>query len=258
MIGRICLTVSMLHSGIGVANPAQADNWGSIRGQIIVEGEIPERKLLIAKDSGIKDKEVCAKEDHYAEDLLIDKESRGLANVFVYMARKPKLIHPDLAKPATESMEVTYKGCQLVPHCLICRTDQLIEIGSEDSLAHNTHIYPVKNDPIGSITAPNSTFNPTVQFSRAESYPFKASCDYHPWITGYWLIVDHPYAVLTDNDGKFQIDQLPVGEYTFRIWHERPGAIEKTFNITVTAGDTLELPTMKLPLTRLESPTGAN
>ncbi len=234
---------------------SNADEWGSIRGQIVVDGEIPERQLLIAKDSGIKDKEVCAAEDHYAEDLLIDNESRGLANVFVYLAKKPKSIHPDLVEPATEALSVTYKGCQLVPHCVICRTDQRLEIGSDDGVAHNPSTRPFRNSPLGSLLAANSKFLLSVQYKRAESLPFAAGCDYHPWIKGYWLIVDHPYAALTDKDGKFQIDQLPVGEHTLKIWHERPGYLEKSFRITVTAGDAVELPTMKLDLTRLEKPT---
>jgi hypothetical protein len=31
---------------------SNADEWGSIRGQIVVDGEIPERQLLISKASG--------------------------------------------------------------------------------------------------------------------------------------------------------------------------------------------------------------
>ena len=237
---------------------SRADEWGSIRGQIVVEGEIPERQLLIAKDSGIKDKEVCAAEDHYAEDLLIDKKSKGLANVFVYLANKPNSIHPDLIEPETEAVTVTFKGCQLVPHCLICRTDQRGEIGSDDGTVHNAHLYPSKNAALGvSVLPQKSDFRIKFQYHKAESFPFKASCDYHTWIRGYWLIVDHPYAALTDKDGKFSIDQLPVGEHTFKIWHERPGYLEKSFKITVTAGDAVELPTMKLDLTRLEKPTAS-
>jgi hypothetical protein len=248
-MSRLTLIVAaILWPGVSL----QADDWGSIRGQIVVEGGIPERLLLIARGADIKDKEICAAENHYAEDLIIDKESKGLANVFVYLAKKPKSIHPDLIEPSTEAVPVTYKGCQLVPHCLICRTDQRIEIGSDDGTAHNPQIYPLKNQPLGSALAPNSSFKMEVQCRRAESMPFKASCDYHAWITGYWLIIDHPYAALTNTDGNFSIDNLPVGEHQFKIWHERVGYLENQYKVAVSGGDPVELPVMKLEITRLQ------
>ena len=242
-----------LHCGIAIA-----DEWGSISGQIVVEGDIPDRVLLIPKNSDIKDREICSAEDHFAEDLLIDKESNGLANVFVYLYKPPKRIHPDLIEPSTEALPVTYRGCQLVPHCLICRTTQRIEIGSDDALAHIPIYYPQKNPKNGLLLPSKSNFKIEVRCKQAESFPFKVSCDFHVWISGYWLIVDHPYAALTDKNGMFQIDKLPIGEHTFRIWHERPGYLEKSFKITVTAGDAVELPTMKIDLTRLEKPTKSN
>lgn len=75
---------------------AHADDWGTISGQIVVEGDVPDPVLLFAKDDDIKDKEVCATKDHYAEVLIVDPQTKGLANVFIYLAKKPKLIHPDL------------------------------------------------------------------------------------------------------------------------------------------------------------------
>lgn len=234
---------------------SQADEWGSIRGQIVVEGEIPERQLLIAKDANVKDQQVCAAKDHYAEDLLIDKESRGLANVFVYLAKKPKSIHPDLVEPGKSDVSFAHEGCQFMPHCLVVRVGQTIQIGNEDAISHNTHAYPSRNSVISVGFAPMMKEPLPYRCRIAEAFPFKVGCDYHPWMIGYWLIVDHPYAALTDKDGKFQIDQLPVGEHTFKIWHERSGYLERSFKITVTAGDAVELPTMKLDLIRLEVPT---
>ena len=198
---------------------------------------------------------MCAAQDHYAEDLLIDQDSKGLANVFVYLYKAPKKIHPDLIEPATENVSFTHKGCQLVPHCLVARVGQVIQIGNEDVIPHNTHVYPTRNSVISALFAPMMKKPLPYRGRQAESFPFKVGCDFHPWMSGYWLIVDHPYAALTDKDGKFQIDKLPVGEHAFRIWHERPGYLEKSYKITVTAGDAVELPTMKLDLTRLEVPT---
>ena len=50
-------------------------------------------------------------------------------------------------------------------------------------------------------------------------------------MTAYVLILDHPYAVVSDKDGKFKIEKLPVGELEFRYWHERAGYLIKTVKI---------------------------
>ena len=70
-----------------------------------------------------------------------------------------------------------------------------------------------------------------------ESRPVKVSCDIHTYMTGWWVVVDHPYAAITDADGKFHIDNLPVGKHDFIIWHEKAGYVEKKFTVDVKEGD---------------------
>ncbi len=69
-----------------------------------------------------------------------------------------------------------------------------------------------------------------------------------------WLVIDHPYAARADKNGKFQIDNLLVGEHNFRIWHERFGDINKEYKVSVTAGDRVELPAGSVGLDKLSSP----
>lgn len=234
---------------------SQADDWGSIRGQIVVDGEIPERRLLIVKGAEIKDKEICAAEDHFAEDLVIDKESKGLANVFVYLASKPKSIHPDLEIVPKESVSIKCKGCQYVPHCAVLRTTQTIQVVHDDLISHHTTCLPLKN-PIKSQLVPTSDQDPEIfTFGKPEPIPMKVVCNYHPWMSGYWLVVDHPYAALSDKDGRFSIDNLPVGEHQLKIWHERVGYMERKYKVTVAAGEPLELPVMKLDVSRFKNPS---
>lgn len=233
---------------------APADEWGTITGQIVVEGDVPEPVLLHAKDANIKDKEVCATKDHYAEDLIVDPQTKGLANVFIYLWKKPKLIHPDLVEPTNPEVSLKFKDCQFEPHCLIVQTTQKISVSSEDPIAHNTHIYPLKNQAIGTLIGPRHQRAELVRMRTAERLPIKVTCDFHPWIQGYWLVVDHPYAALTDKEGRFKIEHLPVGEHKFLIWHERAGTLEKDFKVTVTAGEPVELPVMKIDINRLKKP----
>ncbi len=223
---------------------AHAEEWGTISGQIIVEGEVPDPELLIPKDANIKDREVCAAKDHYAEDLIVDKQTRGLANVFIYLARKPKLIHPEMMQAKESEVNLRIRGCQYDPHCFIVRTSQTVTFYIEDPVAHNVQIYPARNSPLGGLASPKGS----IRLRLAESFPFKVTCGYHPNMQAHCLVVDHPYATLTDREGRFEMKHLPAGEHKFRIWHERHGMLEKEFKITVTTGRTVELPVIKVDI----------
>jgi hypothetical protein len=54
--------------------------------------------------------------------------------------------------------------------------------------------------------------------------PFK--CDVHKWMNAYAGVVDHPYFAVTDENGRFAIDNLPPGEFVIEAWHERYGTQE--------------------------------
>jgi Carboxypeptidase regulatory-like domain len=51
--------------------------------------------------------------------------------------------------------------------------------------------------------------------------PFK--CDVHPWMNAYIGVVPHPYYAVSGEDGTFQIEKLPPGDYTIEAWHEELG-----------------------------------
>jgi len=216
-----------------------ADDWGTVTGQVIVSGNVPAAELLHKQGADIKDKEVCAAADTYKDDLVINPTSKGLANVFVYLSKAPKSIHPDLkdADPATVVFD--QKNCVFSPHALIARTGQTVEVISGDAVAHNTHTYPLKNAGTNVLIAPATAkgSGQKIAIKSAEILPFKVACDFHPWMTAYWLAVDHPYAAVTDADGKFTIPNLPAGDHEFRIWHEKVGYINRKYTVKVKAGD---------------------
>ena len=67
--------------------------------------------------------------------------------------------------------------------------------------------------------------------------PFK--CDVHGWMNAYVGVLDHPYFAVTGDDGKFDIGNLPPGDYVVEAWHEMLGT--QTQNVTVAESATAEL-----------------
>jgi hypothetical protein len=54
------------------------------------------------------------------------------------------------------------------------------------------------------------------------------SCSIHPWVIAYVLPRDNPYIGLSDEDGSFEITNLPAGKsLEFQVWHERANGFMK-------------------------------
>jgi hypothetical protein len=47
------------------------------------------------------------------------------------------------------------------------------------------------------------------------------TCSIHPWEAAWLVVTGHPYVALSQTDSSFFLRNLPVGKWTFRLWHER-------------------------------------
>lgn len=226
---------------LGFVSSANAQ-WGGIKGKVVFEGDLPALKDLVTKgDAAARDAAVCAAKGVPDETVVVDPTSKGVANVVVYLRRKPSKIHPNLAKPAEATVTLDQVNCQFIPHVLAVRADQKVKVISSDAVAHNTRCVPLKNQGFNFLLSPMDSKGVEVPFQTGETLPVEIRCDIHPWMKGYWMITDHPYVAVTDKDGVFQIDNLPAGDNEFRVWHEGPGYLEKSLEVKVADGKVTEL-----------------
>lgn len=42
----------------------------------------------------------------------------------------------------------------------------------------------------------------------------------HVWMNAELMVVPHPYYTVTDESGKFELDEVPPGSYEIVAWHE--------------------------------------
>ena len=239
---------------VAVANQTKAGtgDWGTIKGQVLADGNVAPLKLLVTKgDAAAKDSAVCAAQDVPDESLVVDAKTGGIANVVVYLQKKPAKVHPELAKSKAPTVVFDQKGCRFLPHVLLVRTDQEVTVLSGDAVAHNTHTYPLKNKQENFVVSPSDRVGVKVPpQSLVERLPSKVGCDIHPWMQAWWVILDHPYAAVTKEDGTFEIKDLPVGDHVFTVWQEKAGYLNKSYTVTVKAGDN-DLKPIKIPVKTL-------
>lgn len=233
------------------ASVVRADDFGSISGQVIYDGTPPEGKILVKKgDPAAKDSAVCAAADLPDEGLVIDKETKGIANVFIYLEKAPAKVHPDMKKPKEAEVVFDQKNCQFLPHALIVNAEQGVRVKSGDPIPHNTHLGGIYNSDNKTIAANDRA---GVLFKvKAEKIPVSVKCDVHSFMTAYWLVLPHGYGTATDTQGNFKIENLPAGKHEFRIWHEKVGFIDRKFAVTVKAGEETKLDAVKVAPTKFK------
>ena len=61
-------------------------------------------------------------------------------------------------------------------------------------------------------------------------------------MVAYWVILDHPYAAISDENGNFEIKDLPVGTHEFNVWQESAGYLDKKYTVNIKDGNNQEKP----------------
>ena len=226
-----------------------AEEFGDISGQFLLEGPI-ERQFPLVVAGGFPGlfKEVPD------EQLVVDKASKGIANVYVYLRRAPAMEDP-VPAPAVEKepeVVITVKDYRYEPHAVVVRTSQKLRFVSRSPSMESVHTYTLANPQQNFFLKALDPKGVTLGFEKGETLPMPVKSDTRPWMHTTILVVDHPYAAVTDREGKFTIRGLPAGEHSFRVWHERPGFIDREWKVQVVGGKLTEIAPIQVPAAKLE------
>jgi hypothetical protein len=212
-------------SSTAPAAAVKAEGWGTLKGRVVFGGDPPQRPVLQDKGKAVKDPEVCAKDAPIlSERLVVDSGTKGVKNVFVYLGR-PTSVNEDAKKAAAASKVVfDQKGCVFFPHSLAVMTGVQVTVKSSDPITHNTNIQlrALQSNP---TLAPGAHIEVTP--SSPERTPGRVSCSIHPWMEAYWMILDNPYYAVTDDQGNFEIKNVPAGTQKVTVWQEAVGFVTK-------------------------------
>ena len=237
------------------------DGWGSLSGRVTYDGDPPAPVSLLPEINDLKNPEdkACCKagpaHQKVKQNWVVDPKSKGVANVFVWI--KPpndKVVLPihkdDQERKDTVVMDQPF--CAFVPHVValypqyhdgkkLVSTGQKFLVKNSSIVAHN--VRGTTTEKFG-----NKPFNYNMPSKDEREYTFKPQpnpitlqCDLHKFMSGYVMILDHPYFAITKADGTFTIPRVPAGaEVKLMAWHEEPGTRALDINgkvITLKKGE---------------------
>ena len=198
---------------------------GSIKGKITYSG--PKPRVINIKMGADP---YCEKANAGGAKRMAPRvsEDGGLADVLIYIASGLAKTYP----APSEAVSINQVSCNYTPRVLGAMAGQPIEIMNSDSTLHNVHALP-ENSNAFNLGMPTKGMKSTRKFANPEIF-VRIKCDVHPWMETFVGVTDNPFYAVSDDDGGFEIQGVPPGEYTVEAAHPRVG--RKTATLTVKSG----------------------
>lgn len=141
------------------------------------------------------------------------------------------------------------RDCMFQPFMTIVRNGHAVEVINMDPVMHDIQGYETSleagarvlfNTPLvmnhqhhrGDIHAmhnhaPGKSLVGPIYLNKGRR-TFYMQCGFHAYMESWAMAVNNPYYALTDENGKFSIEQVPPGTYQLIVWHPQtgPGAIK--------------------------------
>jgi plastocyanin len=142
------------------------------------------------------------------------KGVRNPANAVVYIEKIPGKTFA----PPKEAALMDQKDLTFIPHVLPVLVGTKVDFLNSDDVLHNVF------SPDECVGKFNLGSWPKGQ---KKSYVFKNPCvvtllcNVHPEMGAYILVLETPYFAVTDKEGNYEIKNVPAGNYTLKIWHEK-------------------------------------
>jgi plastocyanin len=128
---------------------------------------------------------------------------------------------------------------QFVPETLAIRAGDTVLISNSDDALHNV-MTSDGGAPFNVNVVKGKEFTHSFNQAGGVAHPVRLGCVFHGAMRAWIYVFDHPWFQLTQKDGRFRLENVPVGEYTLGIVHPA-GKLRRTQQIQVKADQTTPL-----------------
>lgn len=206
---------------------AQAYTVTAVRGGGSITGSVTYAAGAVTRSEVpvTMDQEICGQTTKYSNDLIVNSTSGGIQNVVVSISGISSGKDWNLPEGG---VVLDQHGCSFDPHVLVVPVGQSLNVLNNDGLMHNIHTHAEINRSVNKAQ-PKLLKKLTLKFKKSEFVG--VTCDVHKWMKAWIVVAEHPYHAVTDENGAFQIDNVPPGSYTLEFWHEELGQQSRPIEI---------------------------
>ena len=206
------------------ATLAGAENGqGTISGMVRLVGPPPSIPTVLPQ----MDFDMCGSVARPTQSLLLGS-NQTVRNVIVYLAGYAQ---NNTSNGTNGAIIVDQRDCEFVPRIQIARGGVPLILKNSDPILHVVRI-----DLMSSTNGPRTLLRTATPYAGYEKLYQLAnfheptllqltSGNGHEWMAAYIAIMPHPWAAITDENGRFTLHNVPAGAHKIYAWHEALGTL---------------------------------
>lgn len=206
-----CFLVPVLSAAQSGYQVVSFQDGGNIRGSVKWQGALPH---LVSSEIN-KDQQICDPLGQKHRDLerLLISPTGGVSNTVVYLRNISKGKAMDL--PAQRRF-LDQKNCRYEPHILLVPAQATLTVRDSDPLLHTVQMSGSADYNLPFVREGQEITRPMTREGIVSLH-----CNAgHVWMNGEMIVARHPYYAVTDQDGNFELTDVPPGDYEIVAWHE--------------------------------------
>jgi hypothetical protein len=207
----IIALMPVLSTGQDGYQVVSVQDGGTIRGTVKWQGNLPH---LVPSEIN-KDNYVCdplGQKHRDLERLLVSPDG-GVANTVVFLRSISRGKAMDL--PVTRR-SLNQKHCRYEPHILLVPVQSALAVKNSDPIFHTVHMSGSADFNLPFTDEKQEISRPMV---REGVVSLRCNAG-HVWMNGEMIVAKNPYYAITDEEGNFELTQVPPGQYELVAWHE--------------------------------------
>jgi hypothetical protein len=216
--------VALASTAIGVEN-----------GQGVISGTV----RLVGSASGIPPVQPRADFDAYgnrarsAQSLLLGT-NQTVREAIVYLAGYAA---NGVSHETNNTVILDQRNCEFVPRIQIARSGMPLILKNNDPMLHVVRIDSMSGTnssrTLLKAATPYAGYEKKYQLAnfREPTLLQAMSVNGQDWMAAYIAVMPHPWATLTDENGRFTLRNVPAGTHKIYAWHEVLGTIVREVRV---------------------------
>ena len=213
-----------------IATVAVAQNGqGTISGTVRLVGPPPTIPTVLPKT----DFDMCGSVARPTQSLLLGT-NQTVRNVIVYLAGYTQ---NSAGNGTNDAIVIDQRDCEFVPRIQIARTGAPLILKNSDPILDVVRIDSMSSTNgqrmLLKAATPYAGYEKVYQLAnfREPTLLQVTSGNGHEWMAAYIAVLPHPWAALTDENGRFTLRNVPAGMHKIYVWHEVLGTMAREVRV---------------------------